>query len=72
MAINNPEVVDDLTARLKRHEFTCVVLEHDPGTPGGYGWYSNVNLGDTVRDTLVQFYKYDQTVGGERFYRPLE
>ena len=61
-AINNPEVVDDLTARLKRREFTCVVLEHDPATPAGYGWYSNVNLGDTVRDTLVQFYKYEQTV----------
>jgi len=72
VAINHPEVVDDLTARLKRREFACVVLEHDPGTPGGYGWYSNVNLGDTVRDTLVQFYKYDQTVGGERFYRPQE
>ena len=72
VAINHPEVVDDLTARLQRREFTCVVLEHDPGTPAGYGWYSNVNLGDTVRDTVVQFYKYDQTVGGERFYRPQE
>ena len=72
VAVNKPEVVDDLTARLKRREFTCVVLEHDPATPAGYGWYSNVNLGDTVRDTVVQFYKYDQTVGGERFYRPQE
>jgi hypothetical protein len=72
VAVNKPEIVDDLTARLKRREFSCVVLEHDPATPAGYGWYSNVNLGDTVRDTVVQFYKYDRTVGGERFYRPLE
>ncbi len=72
VAMNHPEVVDDLTARLKRREFTCVVLEHDPATPGGYGWYSNVNLGDSVRDTLVQFYKYDRTVAGERFYRAVE
>jgi hypothetical protein len=72
VAINNPEVVNDLTARLKRREFSCVVLEHDPASAAGYGWYSNVNLGDSVRDTVVQFYKFDQTVGGERFYRPLE
>ncbi len=72
VAINKPEVVNDLTARLKRHEFSCVVLEHDPASAAGYGWYSNVNLGDSVRDTLVQFYQFNQTVGGERFYRPLE
>ncbi len=72
VAINKPDVGADLTARLRRREFTCVVLEQDPATPAGYGWYSNVNLGDSVRDTLVQFYKYDRTVGGERFYRPVE
>jgi hypothetical protein len=72
VAVNNPDVVRDLTARLQRREFTCVVLEHDPTVPAGYGWYANVNFGESVRDTLLQTYKYDGTVGGERFYRPVK
>jgi hypothetical protein len=72
VAINNPAVLDDLTARLRRREFTCVVLEHDPTVPAGYGWYANVNFGETVRDTLLQTYSFDGMVGGERFYRPVK
>lgn len=72
VAVNSPDVVRDLTARLQRREFTCVVLEHDPTVPAGYGWYANVNFGESVRDTLLQTYKYDGTVGGERFYRPVK
>ncbi len=72
VAVNHPEVVDDLTARLQRREFTCVVLEHDPTTAAGSGWYSNVNLGKPVIDTLLRSYRYDRVVGGERFYRPVE
>jgi len=72
VAVNHPEVVDDLTARLQRREFTCVVLEHDPTTAAGSGWYSNVNLGESVIDTLLRSYRYDRAVGGERFYRPLK
>jgi hypothetical protein len=72
MAVNNPDVVHDLTGRLRRREFTCVVLEHDPTVPAGYGWYANVNFGESVIDTLLQSYRYDGMVGGERFYRPVE
>jgi hypothetical protein len=72
VAVNHPDVVRDLTARLRRREFTCVVLEHDPTVPAGYGWYANVNFGATVMETLLQTYKYDGTVGGERFYRPVK
>jgi hypothetical protein len=72
VAVNNPDVVHDLTARLRRREFTCVVLDHDPTVPAGYRWYANVNFGESVRDTLLQFYQYDGMVGGEHFYRPVK
>ena len=71
VAVNNPDVLHDLTARLRQREFACVVLDHDPTAPAGYRWYANVNFGESVRDTLLQFYKYDRMVGGEHFYRPV-
>jgi hypothetical protein len=72
VAVNNPVVLDDLTARLRRREFACVVLEHDPTIPAGSGWYANVNFGESVIETLLQSYRYDGMTGGERFYRPVE
>jgi hypothetical protein len=72
VAVNNPVVLDDLTARLRRREFACVVLEHDPTVPAGSGWYANVNFGESVIETLLQSYRYDGMTGGERFYRPVE
>src|SRR4029079_6507666 len=72
MSVYHPDAVRDLTARLRRREFTCVVLEHDPTAPAGYGWYANVNFGESVMETVLQSYTYDGTVGGERFYRPVK
>jgi hypothetical protein len=72
VAINRPDVGNDLTERLRRREFTCVLLEQDPAIPGGHAWYSNVNLTESVRDAILESYRYDRTVAGERFYRALQ
>ena len=57
---------------MRRREFTCVVLEQDPSVPRGRAWFSNVNLTDSVRDAILDSYKYDRTVAGERFYRAVQ
>ncbi len=72
VAMNRPDVGDDLTARVRRREFTCVILEQDPAIPGGHAWYENVNLTASVRDAILESYRYDRTVAGERFYRALQ
>lgn len=72
VAMTHPEVANDLTARVRRREFTCVVLEQDPSVPRGRAWFSNVNLTDSVRDAILDSYKYDRTVAGERFYRAVQ
>ncbi len=72
VAMNRPDIGNDLTARLRRGEFKCVLLEQDPAIPGGHAWYSNVNLTESVRDAILAQYKYDRIVAGERFYRPVQ
>jgi hypothetical protein len=72
VAMNRPDIGNDLTQRLRRREFRCVLLEQDPAIPGGHAWYSNVNLTDSVRDAILESYRYDRTVAGERFYRALQ
>ena len=69
---NRPEVGRDLVERIRRREFACVVLEQDPAVPRGHAWYSNVNLTESVRDAILESYRYDRTVAGQRFYRALQ
>jgi hypothetical protein len=72
VAMNHPDVGHDLTERVRRREFRCVLLEQDPTRPGGRAWYSNVNLTESVRDAILESYKYDRTVAGERFFRAVQ
>ena len=72
VAMNRPDIGNDLTERLRRREFRCVLLEQDPAIPGGHAWYSNVNLTESVRDAILDSYRYDRTVAGQRFYRALQ
>lgn len=72
VAMNHPDVGSDLTARVRRREFKCVLLEQDPSVPGGRAWYSNVNLTESVRDAILESYKYDRTIAGERFFRAVQ
>jgi hypothetical protein len=72
VALNRPDIGGDLVARVRRREFTCVILEQDPAIPGGHAWYENVNLTAGVRDAILEFYRHDRTVAGERFYRAVQ
>jgi hypothetical protein len=72
VALNRPDLGNDLAERLRRREFACVVLEQDPFTAKGQAWYSNVNLTGAVMDAVVQHYVLDRTIAGERFYRPVQ
>jgi hypothetical protein len=72
VALNRPEIGNDLVERLRRREFACVVLEQDPASAKGQGWYSNVNLTGAVVDAVLQHYVLDRTIAGERFYRPVQ
>ena len=53
VALNRPDIGGDLVARVRRREFTCVILEQEPAIPGGYAWYENVNLTASVRDAIL-------------------
>ncbi len=67
-----PTLATDLVERIKRREFACVVLEQDPATAKGQAWYTNVNLTRPVMDAVVEQYKLDQTIAGERFFRAVQ
>jgi len=69
VSLNRPEVGHDLVERIRRREFPCVVFEQDPSTPKGQAWYSNVNLTRPVMEAVLEQYKFEQTIAGERFYR---
>jgi len=72
VALNRPEVGNDLAERVGRREFACVVLEQDPATARGRAWYSNVNLTEPVMQAVLQHYTFDRTIAGERFYRAVQ
>jgi hypothetical protein len=72
VALNRPEVEQDLVNRIRHREFACVVLEQDPETPKGRAWYSNVNLTHNVVDAIRQHYELERTIAGERFFRPVQ
>ena len=72
VALNRPEVEKDLVERIKRRAFACVVLEQDPETAKGRAWYSNVNLTKDVMETVLQHYRLEQTISGERFFRAVQ
>jgi hypothetical protein len=72
VAANRPEVERDLVERIRRRDFTCVVLEQDPGTEKGTAWYSNVNLTSDVVDAVTRHYQLERTIAGERFFRAVQ
>lgn len=72
VALNRPDVGNDLVERVRRREFACVVLEQDPVSARGQAWYSNVNLTGPVIDALLSRYTLHRTIAGERFYTAIQ
>jgi hypothetical protein len=72
VSLKRPAVEEDLVERIRRREFTCVVLEQDPTTIKGRAWYSNVNLTKDVIDAVLQHYRLERTISGEQFFRAVQ
>jgi hypothetical protein len=71
-ALRRPELTEDLVARLRAHEFGCVVIEMPPESPGGAGWYANVHLGTPIIDALTRYYTAEKLPDGRQLYTPSE
>jgi hypothetical protein len=69
-AFARPEIRDDLVRRIAAREFSCVLLEYDPATARGEGWYRNVDFGWTVIETVLREYEFAGFAGGRRVYVP--
>jgi hypothetical protein len=65
-----PGLAEDLIARLERLEFGCVILDHDPASESGQGWYRNVHLGRGPIEAVTANYRLQEIVSGYRFYVP--
>lgn len=72
VSLNRPRMAWDLVERVRRQEFTCVILEQDPRTAKGQAWYSNVNFTKEVMLAILQHYRLDRTIGGQRFFRTVQ
>jgi hypothetical protein len=72
VALNRPEVEQDLVERIRRQEFACVILEQDPEIERGRAWYTNVNLTSRVVEAVKQHYQLERTIAGERFFRAVQ
>jgi hypothetical protein len=68
VSLNRPDVERSLVDRINKREFTCVILEQDPHSPRGQAWYSNVNLTAGVMSAVLQHYRFNRTIAGERFF----
>jgi hypothetical protein len=70
-AKSRPDVLADLLARLEARAFTRVVLQVDPDTPRGKGWYEHVHFGSPVIERVLANYELETTIGDiARVYRP--
>lgn len=71
VAAYSPAIEDDLVRRIDDRAFGCVVLDHDPLTAAGLGWYRHVSLGGRTIDAILRSYRLRDTVAGYRVYAPV-
>jgi hypothetical protein len=65
-----PDIERDLVDRVNARWFTHVILVFDPLTPGGRGWYTNVDFGWPVTERILANYQLQAVEAGFRIYRP--
>ncbi|CAN5795934.1 hypothetical protein BH24ACI4_BH24ACI4_26520 [soil metagenome] len=63
-----PDIPADLITRLRAREFGCVLLEMDPESVRGQGWYANVHLGAPVIEALLDHYTLQRAIAGRGLY----
>ena len=64
------DVAADLLSKLDHHFFRFVILEHDPNTPEGAGFYSGLHLGTDVLARIQANYTFDKIIARARIYVP--
>jgi len=69
-ALARPELTRDLVDRIERHEFGCVILEYDPLSSVGAGWYEQIDFGRAVIDAIGRNYRLRGVVDEYRVYEP--
>lgn len=65
-----PDVLADVLTKLNARTFAYLLLDEDPETPRGRGWYENVHFGWTVMEAMLANYRYKETRNGMRIYVP--
>jgi len=69
-ALARPELTRDLAERIDRREFGCVILEYDPWSAVGAGWYEQIDFGRAVIDAIGRNYRLRGVVDEYRVYEP--
>jgi hypothetical protein len=69
--LSRPDVFADIRARLDAHFFSLVILQVDPTTVRGRGYYEHVNFGWPVTERILADYQFDRQMAPDVFvYRP--
>jgi hypothetical protein len=70
VTLRRPDVLRDVTSKLDARFFSRVVLMFDPESPGGKGWYTNMDLGWPIVSRILANYEPVSATGGFRVYGP--
>ena len=65
-ALRDSQLAEDLRRRILRREFGCIVLDMDPATRRGQGWYANVAFGHGIAEAVTHAYRLRES-GSRRF-----
>jgi hypothetical protein len=66
----HPELGRDLWDRIKQQRFPVIVLEHDPRTPEGKIWYTEMHFGGEFLEDLNQNYDFSHNINEILVYLP--
>jgi hypothetical protein len=70
VTLERSDVLDDVRRRLDARFFPAVVLEFDPESARGRGWYTNLDLGWPIVSRVLANYELESVMAGLRVYKP--
>jgi len=71
VAIRRPDIAADLLSKIDKRFFPFVVLEHDPKSPEGAGFYEGLHFGTAIVTRIIVNYRFDRQIGTARIYVPV-
>jgi hypothetical protein len=63
-----PDIAADLLSKIDQRFFHFVVLEHDPETPEGVGFYKGLHFGTPIIARITANYRFEKQIGTARIY----